>query len=111
MTEIAFLVELALYGKLHKTTRDKVLSRIQECEQALTSTGRPVVHRPVPSTVPVQAASTQALLDAQNAQVDAVAAQLPPSMVLPSGNPVPTARRIIGGEVATGNGTKGPRKF
>lgn len=47
-----------------------------------------------------QAPSTQRLFEQHGAPI-----------VLPPQAAIPVAQRIVGGEVNTGNGTKGPRKF
>lgn len=65
---------------------------------------RPLLH--------AQAPSTQRLLDAQEAAIAQATASgtiLLPLAMAPK--PLSAAKRIVGGEVATGNGTRGPKKW
>jgi hypothetical protein len=113
-TEIQFLIELMLNHKLPAPIKDKLIARIGEVEQALTSSpyvanlgNKPngsVVHVPLVGTIssngitPTQAPSTQKILDQQAMETPAA----PPRIVVPQ-------------EITTfkGNGTstRGPRKF
>ena len=90
MTELQWLIKMLTQQKLSPTLKDQFIERIGEVEASLS---RSEVKR---QTIPmnIQAPSMQRILD-----------EAPPVPVIP-----PT-QRIVGGEVNTGNGTKGPRKF
>lgn len=94
-TPISFALELLLdcetIEEVHKKCR-KYIKYLESRESEL--------HKPQIMMVPTaQAPSTQRLLEQHGlAQVAA-----PPI--------VPPAARIVGGEIPTGNGTRGPRKF
>lgn len=91
MTEIQFLLDLVLNCKPNATIRKKCLERIGEVESKLKPTNQP----PILTRAP---------------------AHMLPPQALPLPNAAPTvlpmaSQRIIGGEVSTGEGLKGPRKF
>lgn len=91
MTELQWLIQILTKQKLSSAMKDLFIERIGEVETNLV----PKAHMSASSSITAQAPSTQRLLDE------------------PKHSPisVPPAQRIIGGEVSTGNGTKGPRKF
>jgi anti-sigma factor RsiW len=85
-----------------------------------------MVSAPLSSTVPaaiipvrslngslLQSPSTQKLLEAQEAAVNAASAAgiLPPAILAPQKPIVPVAARIVGGQVNNGDGTTGKRKW
>lgn len=99
MTELQFLIDLLLNHKLNANTKKLVADRIGFVEESLR---KPAVMVPRGTPMGVQqSASTQALLDKEPLIV-----QQPLPMTS-----APTSARIIGGEVATGGGARGPRKF
>lgn len=89
VTELQFLIDLLLNHKLPKATKDLVAKRIGEVETGLIPPPRHIALHPS--------------VRAMGNQVEAQAMQAAP--------PPPVSARIVGGEVSTGNGTKGPRKF
>ncbi len=93
MTEIQFLISLMLEHKLPEPVKQKLIARIGEVEALLSRPGH--MSAVTPRTI-IQAPSTQAILDQDTVHT-------PP--------PPPATKRIVGGEVSTGNGTKGPRKW
>ena len=97
MTELQFLLELLLKHKLPKGTKQLVADRIGEVEATmLKPTITQAYQAPVSVRAPVQTSVVQ------HPGMDAAGImQAPPAIT----------RGIVGGEVATGNGTKGPRKF
>lgn len=110
-TPISFLLDLILDEELPPSAQKRCRKYIRELESNLSKSQS---YMPGPATAdafkPIrhgapQAPSTQKILDAMAAETGAamVAAPLPPK--------IPAIQRIIGGEVNTGNGTKGPRKF
>ena len=98
-TEIRFLLDLVLNYKLPAEAKKLCLERIGEVEASLALPQRPLI--PLIRNPIEQAPSTQRLMDMQGT------APVTP-MTAPVINP---AQRIVGGEVNTGNGTRGPRKF
>lgn len=102
MTELSFLLELLLEHELKKETQTLIRNRIKEIETLAVN--KPIV---VPAGAVIappqvqQAPSTLANLAREAAEAPAI--QIPP--------PPPASRRIVGGEVVTGQGTRGPRKF
>lgn len=90
MTEIQFLISIMLEHKLPEPVKQKFITRIGEVEALLSRPGL------VPKTI-VQAPSTQRLLEQE--------------AIVQHASKASVASRIVGGEVNTGNGTKGPRKF
>lgn len=107
MTELQFLVDLLLNHKLNTSTKKLVAERISFVEEHLRS-GNELRPKLAPRLVngAVQAASTQALLDRDASVPNSTPIALAPLPAL-----APTTQRIVGGEVNTGKGTKGPRKF
>lgn len=96
MSELSFLIELLLNHKLPKAVKTLVADRIKEIEGGPKRA--PVSHAPgLPAHLIGQAPSTMAAL-----------AEAPPVAVMQA---PPVSKRIVGGEVDTGNGTRGPRKF
>ncbi len=91
MTEIQFLLDIILDTKTITEVRRKCKERICEVESKL---------------IPSQAIRAQPITN-QGAQYASTQAPLN-TVPLPI---VPASQRIVGGEVDTGNGTKGPRKF
>lgn len=112
MTELQFLIHILLEHKLPKVTKELVAKRIGEVEQNM---GRPMVRNTVIQEQPQklingapQAASTIAAMERDGVpnQTPIVTAPLP--ALTPSAFAM---NRIKGGEVNTGKGTRGPRKF
>lgn len=112
MTELQFLIDLFLNHKLSPTTKKLVAERIGIVEEQLrTTTPKPIT--PVLQRSPTaQAASTQAILD-RDASLDTVPNSTPIVLApLPAIPPSALAiNRIVGGDVNTGRGSRGPRKF
>lgn len=99
MTPISFALEIILDCETIEEAHKKCRKYIKTLEGA-QSTPRVTI------AASRQAPSTQALLAKQEAAIQAAEAAgivAPPPAVLPP--------RILGGEVTTGNGTRGPRKF
>lgn len=86
MTELQWLIKMLTQHKMPGALKDLFIERIGEVETNLSS-------RPIPKGPAAQAPSMQALIDHQ-----------PPVMPVMS-------KRIIGGDVDNGDGTKGKRKF
>lgn len=113
MTEIQWLVDVMLNHKLPEPVKQKFIARIGEVEATLiprSSNGRTSSFGlenggSNPSRGTIQAPSTQKILDEMAQHPQAVIETQAP--VLP---PV-SRKRVVGGEVETGNGTKGPRKW
>lgn len=97
MSELSFLLILLLDHKLPKPVKDLIKDRIKEIE-AKPQQARSV-SIPVLGTIGAQAPSTIANLEREQV-AQAPQAPLPP-----------ITNRIVGGEVDTGRGTRGPRKF
>lgn len=104
-TEIQFLIDLLLNQKLSPAVRQLCVARIGEVEQLYGATrNAPKTVQPISfdagAAPPIQQApSTLALLE-KHAQEAAPAPRI-----------IPPQQRIVGGEVSTGAGTRGPRKF
>lgn len=100
-TEIQFLIDVILNHKLPSQVKDVLIARIGEVEASLQS--RPIARPLLPVSAPLQAPSTQRILD---------------EMALEGGSvitPPPQTRMVVPTEIITskGNGTstRGPRKF
>ena len=95
MTELSFLIDLLLNGRLQKTVQEKVRQRIEYVEQNMSLPQAIKQHQRSNSSVPIEAAvtaqATQAVLERQ-ATIQAAVNQKPI-------------------EVSTGSGSRGPRKF
>jgi len=105
MTEIQFLISLMLeHPKMPEQLKQKLITRIGEVEALLQRPGYMTAVTPRLITT-AQAPSTQRILDEDagvlNTQTIAASMQAP----------VIATQRIKGGEIQTGNGTKGPRKW
>lgn len=110
-TELSFLLTLLLEHKLPKATKDALKARIKEIQA--NPTAMPVNARIMPPMAAAQAIaqapSTMAALERQPgeapvhpAMAPAAAIRLPPATIdKETGRPM----------TATGNGTKGPRKW
>ncbi len=109
-TPISFALEILLdcetIEKAHKACR-KYIKALEAKESAFPfnaatsrNAGFPGMVSPIigPSA---QAPSTQRLLEAHAPTIN----------IIPQAPAIPATQRIVGGEVNTGNGTKGPRKF
>lgn len=111
-TELQFLIDLLLNHRLSPTTKKLVADRIGFVE---TSLRQPNVLRGTISPIAMhpslqQAPSTMAAMAKHNIPEEAFAtAPVQPQAAMVATKPA--SARIIGGEVSTGNGTKGPRKF
>lgn len=99
MTEIQWLCDILLNYKMPKEVKDKFISRIGEVEAQL-SKPQIMVPRPNSIGVPIQAPSTQRLMDEQ---------PFIPPVIKPS--PSEIDRETGKPMISTGNGTKGPRKW
>jgi hypothetical protein len=98
MTELAWLANLLVRHKLPKTVKEAVALRIEELSQ---SPQRPSV---LPAHMQGQAPSTIARMMSD--------APPPPLTPLPPAAPsVDASARIVGGEIQTGAGIRGPRKY
>lgn len=100
MTELQWLIKLLTQHKLPKGVKDLFIERLGEVEQQLAKSFLQApgsINRFTPSPI-AQAPSTIAAMERQASE------PLPmPPPVMP--------QRIVGGEINTGNGTRGPRKF
>lgn len=105
MTELQFLVDLLLTKRKSSDLHKHIAQRIGEVEESLRSQPhRPIVNAQVSIPNLQQAPSTQRLLESHGM----IAA--PP--ILPIKLPAAEMDKETGrAMVATGNGTKGPRKF
>lgn len=114
MTEIRFLLDLVLNHKLPQEAKKICLERIGEVEASLTkpaSSPHMVSPMVIQHGAP-QSPSTQRLLNIHANNPGPVNPTLAP--ILPAMSPapvIPVSARIVGGEVNTGSGIKGPRKF
>ena len=99
MTPISFALEILLdcetIEQAHKACR-KYIKRLESEQVALPM---PAARAAVIPTGPVQAPSTQRLMEAHGA------------ITAPALPPVPASVRIVGGEVQTGANTRGPKKW
>jgi hypothetical protein len=102
MTELSWLVDLLLNHKLSKPVRDHVANRIRDIEAAQPKPAPQVVRSNLPPAVAMQAPSTIANM---TNEVPLKAVSHIPTLQVSAEN------RIIGGEVSTGAGIRGPRKF
>lgn len=112
MTELQFLIDLLLNHRLTKQTKDLIAKRIGDVEASYAKIQKPIAAAQSGARMVngvMQAASTAAALER-----DPAIAQAQPIISGPI-EPIPASalaiNRIKGGEVNTGNGTKGPRKF
>lgn len=112
MTELQWLIQMLTKQKLSTVLKDLFIERIGEVEKILSE--KPIILPPPMSMRPYQTAhptqqapSTQRILDEMASDPIGTATTVGVTPALP---PIRT-QRIIGGEVNTGNGTKGPRKF
>lgn len=111
MTELQFLIELLLNHKLNATTKALLKERIGTVEESLRGNKQPIQAQvQVLRGTSMQAASTQALLDKEPLVVQHLPASPTPTMI-PIPASAPALNRIVGGEVNTGHGSKGPRKW
>lgn len=101
-TPISFILDLLLDEKeqLPPAMQKRCKRYIKELEQGVEP---PKIYLPRDGRT-MQAPSTQRILDEMALETGAAL----PQAVIPK---IPTAQRIQGGEVNTGNGTKGPRKW
>lgn len=102
-TELQFLVDLLLNSELNEDVKKKCIKRIGVVESSMRGDS---------AIIPLKKQKSQMIHGATQAPSTIAAMQRHaemPEMPLPT--PTPAAQRIIGGEVSTGNGTKGPRKF
>jgi len=116
MTERAFLIDLLLNDELPKQFKVIVGERIKELETTIqTAPVRPPVVMQVgqhfqelgpPNNAALLVPQSQSTLAALARQTGIALEQPQPVMVAPI-----VQKRIVGGEVNTGNGTRGPRKF
>lgn len=101
MTEIQWLCDILLNHKLAASVKDRIIARIGEVEANLSI--RPMVQpmRAPPIMPGAQAASTQRLLEQHELHT--------PPLIKAPGGPIDKETGTV--VVATGNGTRGPRKF
>ena len=104
MTEIQFLIELLLNHKMSPDVKKLCTERIGEVASRLGQLPAPaqLVRHPGPPSSLDQSPSTLALMAKHAAD------ELGEPIVAKT---LPRVQRIVGGEVSTGNGTRGPRKF
>jgi hypothetical protein len=103
MSELQWLIRMLTKEKLSPHLKDLFIERIGEVEANLVPKAHGARPMPIPP-IGQQAPSTQRLLEAEAF----------PSSMTDVPTPVPSAltgKRIVGGEVVTGNNTRGPRKF
>lgn len=99
MTERAFLIDLLLDDKLPKRFKTMIGDRIKELEsQPMQTISRP-------QAFPM--AQSQSTLENLAKQTGSPVVDAP----IPNTHAPLVSQRIVGGEVQTGNGTRGPRKF
>lgn len=101
---ISFLLDLILDFELPPEAQKACRKYIRELER--TTSAHPPIARAKPlAAAMAQAPSTLALMEKH--------AAFPPTAQIQTAAPItaPTSARIVGGEVGTGNGTKGPRKW
>ncbi len=114
MTELQFLIDLLLNHKLSPATKKLVAERIGVVEGQYSKAPTPsqrVLQPQRDTNGIVQAASTMAILNRDPAQDGSNST---PIVVAPTPALSPSSmalNRIVGGEVNTGRGSKGPRKF
>ena len=106
MTELQFLIDLLLNHGLKASTKKHIADRIAQVESNMY---KPSVV--IPQAIPInrstlQAPSTQAILDREGIVPNSTPIASIPAPVLPQ-----ATNRIVGGEVQTGKGSRGPRKF
>lgn len=113
-TELSFLLTLLLEHKIQKATQATIKERIKKLQEAPATFMPPAwvaapVQRPAPQA---QAASTLAAM-AKHGLVDPVAGMVPQAPITPIVRIPPSEIDKQTGlpQVATGNGTKGPRKW
>lgn len=99
MTEIQFLIDLILNHKLSKEAKDLCTKRIGDVEANLTRAPQRIF-TPIQPPNTAQAPSMQAILD-----------KVPDGSIIAAPQGIPPSARMVGGEVNTGGGTRGPRKF
>lgn len=107
-TELQFLIDLLLNHKLNPATKKIIADRIGDVEIALRQIvprGTQAPYTVNPDLKTLQAPSTQRLLERDGAPIST---PIVGAVVAPA---IPATARIIGGEVNTGKGIKGPRKF
>ncbi len=104
MTELSFLLDLLLNETLSKAVKVKLTERIRLVEAGQVPRGTmPPAHMvlPVVSGIPTHLAQQSPSTLANLSKDEVPVMQAPP----------PARARVVGGEVQTGNGTRGPRKF
>lgn len=102
-TPISFILDLILDYELPPDAQKRCRKYIRELESSLSPSGKTTTV--VPNRIihgAQQQPSTQKLLDEMAAQTGAP--------VIPIAA-APIVNRIVGGEVNTGNGTRGPKKW
>lgn len=94
MTELSFLIDLLLNGRLQKSVQQQVKDRIAEVEQnmCLPQAIKQYQRAQAPVDIVAQNIATSQALQQREQAIQAAVNQKPI-------------------EVSTGNGTKGPRKF
>lgn len=100
-TPISFALEILLDCEKIEDAHKKCRKYIKLLEAKEVQSHRPqIMHAPFASTQSAQATSTQRLLEQHG---------IPQPAAAPTAAPV--INRVVGGEVSTGNGTRGPRKY
>lgn len=105
-TPISFALEIVLDCETIEEARKLARKYIKDLERAPKTNQPNIVNTPRVIHGALQSPSTQRILDEM-----AVEAANLPAPVLPTVPRIPTAARIVGGEVNTGNGIKGPKKW
>lgn len=104
-SEISFLLDLILDEELSSKVQKLCRKRVRELELGIGQKSTPIIpQRPSIPGIPLQAPSAQKKLNEMAAEGIA----FPGVSNAPQ---IPTTQRIVGGEVNTGGGTKGPRKW
>lgn len=101
---ISFLVELVLDCDLPDEAKKRCRKYIKELTDSTNDSSVYTSKKPVKTTI-MQAPSTQRLMQQHDLDGHGTVPMNPTPAL-----PPPTAR-IVGGEIQTGNGTRGPRKF
>lgn len=110
-TELSFLLTILLEHKIPKATKDALKERIKKIQEVAPITlgfSPPRQAAPMPSSIQ-QAASTQRLLAEHG--IEAPTTPMPPVQQVIRLPPSEIDKETGRASVATGNGTRGPRKF
>lgn len=108
MTELQWLIKMLTQQKLPSGLKDLFIERIGEVEAQLSTPKPRYIASGSGITIPIQAPSTQRIL---NEIANEGISTIMPSEDQVFAKPPIAQKRIIGVEVDTGKGTRGPRKF